>query len=284
MSIARHGAGPRAALGALVSQIHPVFMLPPTATALFGATLAGEFDPRLALLHAGAVSLALYTAHVKDGYVDFHRRDEDDDHPLTARGCRVALAGATAGFAALVAALGLLVGPVAALLSLPGWLIGYSHAPLLDTNPVTATAGYPTGIALALVGGHYVQTTAFAPLPLALAAVFLVVLSGIKVIDDAQDYDYDRSIAKRTVAVVLGPEGAHRLAYGLMAAGMVAVAALALWYPPMPTGTATAPVAFGLVALVARGRDPETATMLLIRGSYVFLAVLVGAVWLRPLG
>ncbi|MFC6724895.1 ubiquinone biosynthesis protein UbiA, partial [Halobium palmae] len=40
----------------------------------------------------------------------------------------------------------------------------------------------------------------------------------------------------------------------------------------------------GVVAVVAaRAEESELATMLLIRGSYVFLAVLVAAVWFRPL-
>jgi len=43
-------------------------------------------------------------------------------------------------------------------------------------------------------------------------------------------------------------------------------------------------VLIGAVALFARRAGPELATMLLIRGSYLFLAVLVAAVWFRPLG
>jgi len=37
------------------------------------------------------------------------------------------------------------------------------------------------------------------------------------------------------------------------------------------------------VAAFAARADPEIATMLLVRGCYVFLAVLVAAVWFRPL-
>ena len=152
----------------------------------------------------------------------------------------------------------------------------------MDTNPVTATAGYPVGIALALVGGYYVQAATVTPAAVGLAVVFLAFLSGIKVIDDAQDFDYDRSIDKRTVAVVLGREHAYRAAYALMATGMVAVLALAAASPTVPTSAAAAPVVFGAVAAVARRAGPERATKLLIRGSYLFLAVLVAAVWFRP--
>ena len=282
MTIARHGSGPGTAVRALASQIHPVFMLPPVASSVFGAALSGRFDVALALLHATAAFFALYTAHVKDGYVDFYGRGEDDDHPLTERGCELALAGATAGFFACLAAIWLLVSPLAAAITLPGWIIGYLHAPQFDMNPVTATVGYPSGIALALLGGFYVQVETLTPAVLAFAGVFLTILSGIKVIDDAQDYEYDRSIDKRTVAVVVGQRSARRFAFGLMIAGLggvVAFAAVAVF----PPSAVLAAVAFGVVALLAARADPEIATMLLIRGSYVFLAVLVVAVWVEPL-
>ena len=280
MAIARHGRGVRADVGALASQVHPVFMLPPLAASAFGAVLADGFDAALLALHLTAVFAALYTAHIKDGYVDFYRRGEDDDHPLTAIGCRAALAGATLVFFACLLVIGLLVDVRAALLTLPGWIIGYLHAPQLDLNPVGATAGYPAGIAFALLGGYYVQAATLSATVVAFAAVFLVVLSGIKTIDDAKDHEYDRSIGKRTVAVLLGPGRARRFAYGLMAFGMAAVVALAL-AGVFPPASVFAPVVFGVVAAFAwrAGEDASLATKLLIRGSYLFLAVLVAAVW-----
>jgi 4-hydroxybenzoate polyprenyltransferase len=284
MAIARHGDGVAGAARALGSQIHPVFMLPPVASSLFGAALVGEFSLDLAALHAAATFCGVYTAHVKDGYVDFHVRGEDDDHPLTVLGCRLALVGAGLGFLAVTLALWGLAGPAAAAVTLPGWVVGYLHAPQLDTNPVTATGGYPGGIALALFGGAYVQAESVVPVAAAFALVFFLTLSGIKAIDDAKDYDYDRSIDKRTVAVVFGREGARRVAYGLMALGMGGVA-VAAFSGVFPVGTLVAAGAFALVAgLSARTTDPELATMLLIRGSYVFLAVLLVATWWRPLG
>jgi len=51
-----------------------------------------------------------------------------------------------------------------------------------------------------------------------------------------------------------------------------------------PLTSLLAVLAFVAVAGVARRADPELATMLLIRGSYVFLAVLVAAVRFDPLG
>jgi lycopene cyclase domain-containing protein len=289
MSLARHGAGPAADLRALGSQVHPVFMLPPVAASAFGAVLAvsprfgGDvaFAPVGLACHLVAVFFGLYTAHLKDGYVDFHVRDEDDDHSLTARGCRLALAGATVGFVIALAAVVAVAGPVAGVVTLPGWVIGYLHAPQFDTNPVTVTGGYPAGVALALVGGFYVQAGTFAPAIVGLAAVFLVALSGVKVVDDTTDVAYDGSIGKRTVAVALGPRRAREVAFGLMSVGMFLVVALAV-DGLLPPSAALAAVPFVAVAALATRADPELATMLLIRGAYLFLAVLVAAVWLQP--
>jgi len=282
VAIARHASGVRAALRALASQVHPVFMLPPLAASWFGAVVAGEFALGIGLVHMTAIFFAVYTAHVKDGYVDFYSRGEDDDHPLTSRGCRIALAGATLGFAVCLAVLFALVGPYAALITLPTWCIGFLHAPQFDTNPVTTTLGYPTGIALAIVGGFYVQVMTVSAAVVGFALVFLVTLAGVKIIDDEQDYEYDQSIGKRTVSVSLGRAHARTLAVGLMLLGIVGV----LWGAVsglFPRSSPAAAIAFGSVALVAYRARATPATMLLIRGAYVFLALLVVAVWFEPL-
>lgn len=282
MAIARHDRGVRADLRAVLSQVHPVFMLPPLAASWFGAAVAGEFSIGIGAVHMAAMFFAVYTAHVKDGYVDFYRRGEDDDHPMTVRGCRLALVAAAVGFAACTLALGTRIGPGAALVTLPTWFIGYLHAPQLDTNPLTTTLGYPTGIALAILGGFYVQTTAVTAPILGFCLVFLVTLAGVKIIDDESDYAYDRSIDKRTMSVWMGPSRARTLAVNLLFAGLVGVlwgTVSGLFPPSAPVGA----LAFGSIALVARRADPTLATMLLIRGAYVFLAILFAAVWFQPL-
>ncbi len=281
MAIARHGRGFQHVGSALLSQVHPVFMLPPLAASWFGGILAGRFSLAIGALHMSAIFFAVYTAHVKDGYVDFHRRSEDDDHPLTVTGCRLALAGASVGFVATITVLWITVDWVAAAVTLPCWLIAYNHAPTLDCHPVGATAGYPAGIGLAIVGGYYVQTSGVSSVAVAFGVVFVVLLSGVKVIDDAQDTPYDRSIDKRTVAVTLGVGPARRLALALMGlalAGVVLFAGLGFF----PRETMAAVPVFGAVAVVAHRAEPELATMLLVRGSYLFLATLVAAVWFQP--
>lgn len=277
MAVARHDSGVGAALSALGSQVHPVFMLPPLLASWFGAVLAPTVSPTVGLVHMGAMFFAVYTAHVKDGYVDFHLRGEDDDHPLTVGGCRLGLGLSTTGFALCLGWLWLAVGPGAVLVTLPTWFIAYFHAPQLDMHPVGATVGYPLGIALAIVGGYYVQTTGLSSPALAFAAVFLVVLSGVKVIDDTKDYAYDRSIDKRTVAVVLGKRRARRSAHLLMGTGLLGVL-LGAFLDVFPQSSALAVVAFAAVALATRRLEPRRATEVLMRGSYVFLGLLFLAV------
>jgi len=282
MAVARHGTGPTATARALASQVHPVFMLPPLAASAFGAVLAGRFEAVPGGIHLAAIFLAVYTAHVKDGYVDFHFRGEDDDHPLTVGGCRLAIAAAAVAYAGALFVLWTQAGRLAAILTAPTWLIGYFHAPQLDTNPIGATLGYPVGVALALLGGFAGAAGVLTPMPVAFAGVLLIVLAGVKIVDDATDLGYDRSIEKRTVPVVLGADRARTLANGLLGAGLVAV----LWFTVdgvFPPSAPIAAVLLGAVAAVAARRPPSVATPLLVRGAYVFLAVLVAAVWYGPL-
>lgn len=283
MAVARHGTGAGAVIRGLASQIHPVFMLPPLAASWFGSVLAGQFSLATGALHMSAIFCSVYTAHVKDGYVDFHVRNEDDDHPLTVHGCRLALVIAALGVSVCLAGLYVVAGWGAVALTAPGWLIGYLHAPKLDMNPVTTTFGYPIGIALAVLGGFYTQVGHLTAPPLAVAAILVVLLGGVKIIDDSQDYAYDQSIAKRTAAVVLGRRRARRLAFSLITVALVGIG-FAVAIGVLPPSSLFAPVAFGGVALVARRAGPELATKLLIRGAYVLFAALLAAVWFRPFG
>lgn len=283
MAVSRHRAGVIPAIGAFASQIHPVFMAPPVASSLFGALFAPTIFLKVALLHMLAVFFAVYTAHVKDGYVDFYLRGEDDDHPLTEYGCKIALGASTVGFFSCVIGLWVVIGPGAALITLPGWFIGYFHAPQLDTNPISATGGYPLGIALALVGGYYVQAQTLSPEVVAFGGIFMVILSGIKVIDDLKDHDYDRSISKKTAGVVLGVETARRAAYAIMGIGLLSVVFLS-GLGLFPSSVLLAVVSFVAVGLVSQGVESEFATMALVRGAYLFLVLLIIGLWSHPVG
>lgn len=282
MVLARHGHGANAVVRAYLSQVHPVFMLPPIAAAAFGAILAGEVFPAGAVLHVTAIFAAVYTAHIKDGYVDFYHRGEDDDHPLTVTGCHVGLVFASALFFGCLIGLYIVIDLWAVLLTLPGWLIGYLHAPQLDTSPVTTTFGYPTGIAIAILGGYYVQVQALTAEAIVLAAVFLVLLGGVKIVDDLQDYDWDAANAKYSMGVAIGVANAHRLSLGLMVSALVGIVLFDL-LDLIPSGSGLAAGVFLPVLFLARTREPTVGTMLLIRGSYLFLAVLIAIAWFEPL-
>ena len=281
MAIARHGTGPVDAVRAYASQVHPVFMLPPVAASVFGAILAGGVDALAGSLHVVAIFAAVYTAHVKDGYVDFHWRGEDDDHPLSATGCVLGLVGATVLFVLATAALWFSGPTLAVALTLPTWAIAYFHAPQLDVTTIGATMGYPVGIGLSILGGYAAQAGTLGATVVAFSLVFVVLLAGIKVIDDTKDVVYDRGIRKRTVAVVLGPDRSMTVGYGLIVVALVIVTGFAA-AGVLPSGSVLAAVALGGVVAVAPSSSPKIATMVLIRGTYVFLAVLVAVVWFEP--
>ncbi len=261
-----------------VAQIHPVFMLPPIAATGFGAILADIVAPLNAGIHVLAIGLAVYTAHLKDGYVDFYLRGEDDSTELSAAAFRAGIWITATAFGACLVGLYAVAGPLAVMLTAPTWAIGYLHAPYLDTNPVTTTLGYPVGIGLAVLGGHAAQGLALTVETLALSSVLVVLLSGIKIVDDLQDYDWDRRHGKQTVGVSLGISQANYLARVLMGSAMIGVLGFAgAGY--LPRGSVLSVIAFAPVAAIAWRRDPRIQTMLLIRGSYLFFAVLIGVTW-----
>lgn len=268
-------------LRGVVSQVHPVFMLPPLAASWFGAFFARDISITFGVLHMLAMFFAVYTAHVKDGYIDYYVRGEDESHPLSAGECRVLLIGATAGFVLVTGILGVLVDSLIVLLTVPTWVIAYLHAPYLDTNPVSATVGYPGGIALAVLGGYYVQVASVSPAIVGYAVVLLFVLMGVKIIDDEQDVAWDQAFGKRTVSVALGRERGRDVAAGLFLSSGIVV----LWGTVtgvFPRGAPIAIVGFGVLAGIALRKPAPIATMLLIRSVYVFFALLLGILWFHP--
>lgn len=278
MGIARHGSGPGPTVRALASQVHPVFMIPALLSSIFGGFLTGQIASLPATLHLVAVFTGLYIAHVKDGYVDFYLRSEDESHPLTKSGCTTSIVVSSLVFASATVAIAFVVDIFAALITVPGWIIGYYHAPQLDMNSVTVTVAYPLGIALAFLGGYYVQASAITAVALAYGLLFFLILTGMKIIDDASDYEYDRSIDKPTLAVVLGLATAHHLAYGVMIAAL-ALAVVFIVLGLIPPSVIAAVVAFLAVISVTIGKGPKRTTEILIRGSYVFILLSALAEW-----
>ncbi|MFB6186813.1 MAG: ubiquinone biosynthesis protein UbiA, partial [Halobacteriaceae archaeon] len=115
-------------------------------------------------------------------------------------------------------------------------------------HPVGATMGYPIGVFIALVGGYYVQALHLRLLPLLMGGILLLLLSGIKIIDDSQDIHYDESIAKPTVAVLVGKRRAWQLANLLMVLAFVFVSIGAM-LEILSISSIVAVIVFGFVLL-----------------------------------
>ncbi|MFB6090565.1 MAG: hypothetical protein ABEJ97_05850 [Halobellus sp.] len=217
------------ALTDALAYVRPTFMLPAVGMSAYGALLApaASLDIGVAALHAVAVGVALFVAHLRDGLVDGHVRGEEDPR-LPVAAFRWGIAIGTAVGIAIAAALYAVAGALAAVTLLGLLALALLHAPYLDRHPVSVTVDYPIGIALVIVGGYAAQDAAVPPAVAAVAAVCCVLLAGIKVGIDALDADFDRSIGKRTIPVVLGPRGADRVAIGVFALAALATAGVAV--------------------------------------------------------
>ena len=220
--------------GGLRSQVKPTFLLPVVGTSLFGALLSPHLDLAAGLLHVLATATAIYLAHLVDEYVDAHVRGEE---PVSVPIARLRAAIMMTGLVALSVIGGLWATghPTAAIVTLPLPVLAVLHAPVLDRHPVTGTLDYPLGIALVLVGGFLAQAGTVPPSVLGLAAVFVPVLAGAKITIDRLDSDFDRTVGKRTVPVLLGERDAARASAGCLAVAVgllglvVLVTSLSAW-------------------------------------------------------
>ncbi|SEG53754.1 UbiA prenyltransferase family protein [Halobellus limi] len=269
----------RGGIDALLAYVRPAFMFPAVGMSAYGGALAPApaFEWPIAALHAGTVGLALFVAHLRDGYVDGHLREEETPR-LSVAAFRRSIWAGSAGVVALSGLLAALSGIVPALSTVALLALALLHAPYLDRHPVTVTVDYPVGIGIALIGGHAAQATVPATAA-AVAALFVGLLAGIKVGIDRLDEPFDRSIGKRTLPVAFGPERADRIAAGLFlltAAGTVGVglSGTAGFLPVTPApavGAAFVPAA----CLLATARlAPERAVRVQMALTYAFAALL----------
>lgn len=218
----------------LRSQVKPTFLLPVVGTSLFGALLSPRLDLATGLLHVAATATAIYLAHLVDEYVDAHVRGEEPVSVPFAR-LRAAIVFTAVACLGVVGALWMTGRPSAAVVTLPLPVLAVLHAPVLDRHPVTGTLDYPFGIALVIVGGYLAQAGTVPPSVLGLAAVFVPVLAGAKITVDRLDADFDRTVGKRTVPVLLDERDAARVSAAclLVAVGtlvsVVLVTSLSAW-------------------------------------------------------
>lgn len=240
------------ALTGFLAYVRPTFFVPAVGMSIYGGALSMGVapDPLAGALHAGLVGLALFVAHLRDGYVDGHVRDEETPR-LPAAAFRW---GIRAGGLVAVALTGVLFvrsGPAAAVSVGVLLTLALLHAPYLDRHPLTVTVDYPIGIAVALLGGAAAQTGSVTLRTVGVAAAFVGLLSGIKIGIDRLDADFDASIGKRTVPVAYGAQGAKRIAAGVFAATAVLTVATA--------AGSTRPIAVGAAATVPIGCALATA-------------------------
>lgn len=259
--------------------VQPIFLLPGAAMSGFGALLADEFALAPAALHATAVCLAIYVAHLKDGYVDYYIRGEDDCNPLEPAEIRVAIGVAAVLFGCCLAILWLLAGGLVVTATMPLIALGYFHAPLLDTRPVAETVDYPLGIALATAGGYATQTGTVSVAVGAVCLVLFLLLAAINIMLDRTDVNHDRRVAKQTLPVVLGPHRAQRVAWGLIATSLLILCVSSL-VGPLPQSALLAGVmpAAVTVGVLVQTPDLKRLVALFIGATYVFAAALFLAI------
>ena len=262
-----------------LAYVRPTFMLPAVGISVVGAALApvSEFAWPIAALHAGTVGLAQFVAHLRDGYVDGHRRGEETPR-LSVAGFRRGIWAGSVGVVALSGLLATVSGIIAALSTAVLLVLALVHAPYLDRHPITVTVDYPVGIGVALVGGHAAQTGEIG-IAAAVAALFVALLAGIKVGIDRLDEAFDRSIGKRTLPVALGSRAADRVAAGLFLAtalgtvglGVAGAADLLAVRPELAVSAAFVPVGCLLATALC---PPERAVRTQMGLTYVFTALL----------
>lgn len=266
--------GLRTARG-LLAAVKPTFMLPAVGASAAGSALAPAVSAPIAVVHAGAVGAALYTAHVVDEYVDAHVRREDAAS-LSEPATKYAGVAATLAFAVLLAALWGLGARVAVAATAPLWALAVLHAPVLDRRPVAVTVDYPVGVALALSGAFLAQTGRLDAGVAAVAVVLAASLSGLKVSIDRLDREFDRTVDKRTLPVLLGDRSSALAAAMIHALTAVLVVALAVAsvLPTVAAVAAVVPVADAVVAASASRRRAVRVQMAL---AYPFTAALLAA-------
>lgn len=262
-------------LRTLLAIVRPTFAVPALGISLSGGLLASAFSLRVAAVHALAVGIAVLVAHLRDAFVDGHLRGEEQPVASASTLQRGYVAGSVA-FLAVVAALWVMAGPVATLLTGPLLALALLHAPVLDRHPLTVTVDYPVGIGLALLGGYAAQTGTLGGAVLAVAVVLAALLAGIKVGVDQLDAEFDRRIGKQTLPVLLGPARARWVAVAIFAGVAVALSGVVVFssVPVVALGGALAAL---LCALSVRFDSGLTAVRVQIGLTYAFVAATFAA-------
>lgn len=266
---------------AVLQEVRPLPTLAAITAGVTGMAIGGSLDGWLA--YALLLLAILYLAHVKDAYVDYYVRREDQEYPwgsspptgelVSERGLAAMAAGAAVVVVAVPATLLLgepllFYGLVVAMVALAA-----SYAGRLDALPLGSAFSYPVGVGLATVAGSVLAAGRVVPEALLYAGPLVVVLAGAKVVEDIIDVGHDAELGKRTVPVALGPGRARRLGLGVVALGMLP---WVLW-----DGRIAVAVVAGLaVAAGTSMMEVDRGIYPLVAGIYVAMAgILVSAVF-----
>lgn len=264
---------------ALLLEVRPLPTLAAMTAAVTGMAMGGSLLGWPA--YAALVGVVLFASHMKDAYVDWYVRGEDQRWPwgpfpetgelLGRRGMFAAIGGALVAFGGILVSLRP-APPAFFAVAIAGAAMALLYAPVLDKRPLGSAFSYPTGVGLAVIGGGLLVAGRLVPGTLAYAPPLVVTLAGAKIVEDLIDVDHDAELGKATVPVQLGPERARRLGYGIVVAGILP---LALLGPVVAVG-----VVGGLALVVASAAwEPDRGIYPLVAGVYVVMvAVLVSAI------
>lgn len=262
----------------LLKEIRPLPTMAAITAGVTGMAIGGSVTGWP--LYAALIASVLFTSHVKDAWVDYYVRKEDQRFPwgrwpetgelLSERQMFAAMGGSVAAFGGLLVALR--EAPVAFfVVAAAGAGLALSYAPVLDRHPVGSAASYPAGVGLAVVAGGLLSAGRLVPATVAYAVPLVVVLAGAKVVEDLIDADHDEELGKRTVPVALGPPAARRLGYALVGMGLAPIALLGTWAAIGVLGAA-------IVAVGAARRGGEMEVYPLVAGVYAAMIAVLAQV------
>jgi len=220
-------------------EIRPLPMIAALTGGLIGFAFAHEFSLNLLFPFLFSIFLALFSAHLKDTYVDYYVYKEDviyrfgrfdSSYGLLSKNNLVnGILFSTVVFSLLTIYLTsfrnfyLIFGILGLLLSL-------TYSDKLSKNPVGACIGYPLGVSLALIGGYYLQTSMLNPIVITFSLILLLFLSSGKIIEDMIDMKHDKFFNKNTIPVLLGFKKNKIFGYMLAYLSLIMIATFSLLF------------------------------------------------------
>lgn len=214
-------------------------MIAALTAGLTGFAFAHAFNIILLLPFLLSIFLALFSAHLKDTYIDYYVEKEDVTYRF----------GRFDSSYGLLSKKNLVNGILFSMLifslltiyltifrffylifGIIGMLLALTYSEKLSKNSVGACIGYPLGVSLVLVGGYYLQTSAFNPIVIIFSMILLLFLSSGKIIEDMIDMKHDKLFNKNTIPVLLGTKKNKMFGYALAYLSLIMVAIFSMLF------------------------------------------------------